>query len=460
MVMYEMHLFVNENNNHFLVYKSNEPDNYPIYNLKYQVEVNKTGSCSFVISVAHPQYSKVQEMNTFITIVVKYIKDGVVKHTYCPFIGRVLEIKEDQEGNKEVTCEGVLSTLNDTFARTRNIIGAYYPPNKVVYEWDAMVEIFRTHNADHDYVYRADYSGLDSSRTQVLDELGPFLRANVHSNMENISHSFTGGTVISDGSNDDDSYKNDTSMKSLYDMLFSDVLKKAGGFILPIYDPYNGGSSVGKARVFWTYYNPNRTSGYYANYVGLVNYPNENEWDIPFDRTGYIPHFTKGYNVLNLSKESSLKTKFNKIIPVGKDNVTLIGNSEAIASTSLYAINVSNDSPYEDQIPIVINFSDIDNETDLRSAAEAWANVHNRDASIPQKYTITGPEPCGVGCGEMLIMLMRDVVIREDDSEYLINCPMLPCLSMDIDVQNPQNNTYVIGPFIDDTYAETTISSK
>lgn len=461
MVSYELYFYRKElyssGRNTYLAYKSNEPDGLPIFDLKYKIEVNKTGSCSFIVSVKHPHYDKVEEMNTFVSVVVRYRKNGVLKQSYCPFVGRVLEIKEDQIGNKEVTCEGVLSTLNETFERTNYVIGAQNY-RTTVYAGAAIGSIFDEHDSYHStgyYDYSGIYNGYDNGTRGLIR------KASEHpSNVENMSRVEDTGSLISDYSNSDDAYKDDKSVKSMYDLLFNTVLKKSGGFILPVYDPFSGAQqNVFSPLCLWTYYESDRVSGYYSNYHALVHYPNENPSAIEFDRTDWLPHFTKGYNVINLSKESSLKTKFNAIYPVGKDDISIEGY--AIGHASYFIISVgSGNSPYEDLVPITLSFPDIADKDDLRSAAQAWANTHARDSSIPKKYTITGPEPCGVGCGEVLIMLMRDVIIREDPSEDLLNCLVLPCLSMEIDVQNPQNNTYVVGPFIDDTYAETTISSK
>lgn len=453
MVIYEMYFYRRDkqsaSSSGYLAYKSNEPENYPIFNLKYSIEVNKAGSCSFTVGVTHPHYDKVEEMNTFVSIVVKYIKNGVEKHKYCPFVGRVLEISEDNYGNKEVTCEGALSTLNDSFERVNSVIGAIY--DSAIYAREAIDNIMYEHSEFHRIGY-ADYAGIwnSSYSTQEGDRIFNIID-NSSNNPEGIKHPPDYGPLISYTSTESDELRDDNSIKSLYDMLFSTVLKKAGGFILTV----NEQISLNRVTCYWTYYQSGRYNDYYSNYRGIINYPNESESSIPFDRTAYIPHFTKGYNIVNVSKESSLKTKFNMIIPVGKDNLRI---SEG--HPSYQVIDVGNDSPYEDFIPIVINFPDIDNAETLRSYAQTWADKHSRDSSIPKKFTITGPEPCGVGCGEYLIMLMRDVIIREDPSEELINSLMLPCLSMEIDVQNPQNNVYVIGPFIDDTYIETTISTK
>lgn len=441
-----------------LAYKSDDPDEYPIYNLKYNIEINKAGSCTFTVGVSHPYYDDVEEMNMFVSVIVKYIKNGEIIHKYCPFVGRVIEISEDQTGNREVTCEGALATLNDTFERVggwTGIIGAN-EYDTVIDTLHAIRQIFSAHSTWH-YVGWGDYPGIRNNNWNP-ENPGVFNEVGKYTNIENVTYSPDDGINISKYNNDSDSYKDDLSYRSLYDILFNDVIKKSGGFLLPIYDPFTSNNGVTDALCHWTYIGSYRTIGYYSNYSTLVNYPNENLDNLDqFSRRYWLPNFTKFNNIINLSKESSLKTKFNTIIPVGKDNIGIDGYA---ASSPTYRIISLDDSPYEDFLPITLSFPDISNADDLRTAAQQWADTHSRDSSIPKKYTITGPEPCGVGCGEVLIMLMRDVIIREDPEEDLQDSLILPCLSMEIDVQNPQNNVYVIGPFIDDTYTETTISYR
>lgn len=469
MITYELWIY-NQGKNPALAYKSDEPDDYPIFGLKYKIEVNKTGSASFTIGVTHPLYDDISEMNTFFSIVVRYIKNGNVEHIYCPLAGRVLEISEDAIGNREVTCEGALGTLNDTFDRTHDVIEfvySYYRDNpsdnyEDVYTNTAIRQIFQTHGSMHSSSNQ--YAGIDYWKTSGYRsedyEYRIFRRAvDFPINIENITSAPDYGTCIKDVIEGEDD-NNDYSAKSMYELLFNNVLKKSGGFILPVYDPFiphvtsvgqystEDTTTVRRVTCLWTYkhYKMEDYSG--TNLSGLVNYPNEIDGQLDFDRTSWLPHFTKGYNVVNLSKETVIKTKFNAVFPVGKNGP--VNGGMVTTSTT----------PYTDILPIVVTFSDLEYGSDLRDRAQEWLKTHSRDSSLPKKYTITGPEPCGVGCGNKLIMLMRDVIIREDPSENLINSLVLPCLSMEIDVQNPQNNVYVISPFVDDNYMETTISSK
>lgn len=463
MIAYELWIYT-PNANPALAYKSDAPDDYPIFNLKYKVEVNKTGSATFTVGVTHPLYSRFAEINTFVSILVYYIDNGTVEHAYCPFCGRIIEIIEDDIGNMEATCEGAYSILNDFVGRSGAIIGANYSTDRedwVTYTDEAIHHIldkmswFSSLFDDsfypgiyHDYRYdffKKVSSAYNIDNLHITPESGPSIIYDKHSESE-------------------DPIYNDKSYKTYYEMLFETVLKKSGGFLVPVFDPFVNGSSngvaprtntVNKVKCYWTY-----IAYHFDSYAGqlsdLVPYPNETYEDQ--DRTDWLPHFTKRYNAITITKESSIKSKTNAVIPLGKDDLDLTGYPYP-DSPNKYIIK-SSSSNYKALLPTIVKFENITDIYTLRSRGNEWLNVHIRDSNIPHKYTIKGPEPCGVGCGKKLIMLMRDVIIREDPNEELINSLVLPCLSMEIDVQNPQNNTYVISPFIDDNYTETSISNN
>ena len=451
MIAYELYFYNRSGGGVRLAYKSNEPDDYPIFSLKYKIEVNKTGSCTFVVSTAHPLYDSVSEMNTYVYVVVRYIKNGVVQHKYCPFVGRVIEVNEDEMDNKECTCEGRYGTLNDTFLRVRTVIGNVNQFRTKRYVSDVLSNAFA-----HHYTYHTEDYGVSTILGNIFSPVTDRLN-----NVENVTYEPNSGPLICNYDNEDDIYKDDSSVKSLFEMVFNIALKKGGGFFLPVYDPFDG-NSISLPKCLWTY-NSYKLEDYGgSNLHTLINYPNESYPDIedPFLRWTWLPNFTRGQNIVTMSKESSIKTKFNTVIPIGKDNLLITGNTDDNPYPGLISVSSYVDSPYYPKLPIVVNFEDVSYSEDLRNSGIDWINVHIRDADLPPKYTITGPEPCGVGCGDKLIMLMRDVIVREDPSEELVNSTMLPCLSMEIDVENPQSNVYVIGPFIDDDYSETNISSK
>lgn len=435
--------------------------------------MNKIGSSTFTVGVTHSLHDSFSEMNTFISILVYYIDNGVVKHAYCPFAGRIIETTEDQIGNIEVTCEGVYGILNDFINKSGSIIGKNYSSDRedwVTYTDEAIHHIFEEMSwftsistqgfNDFDYSF---YPGIYHD-----DSYDFFQTVSSSYNIDNIHITPDSGyLVIYDKHVDsDDPIYSDKSYKTFYEMLFGIVLKKSGGFLVPVFDPFVNGSSNGvaprsntinKVKCYWTYISYH-LQNYIGNYSGMVPYPNETYGMIDFYRSGWLPHFTKGYNIVSITKESSIKNKINAVIPLGKDDINLTGYPY-FASPKEYIIK-STSSNYKALLPIIVKFEEVTDTEVLRSRGNEWLNAHIRDVYLPQKYTITGPEPCGVGCGSKLIMLMRDVIIRENPSEDLINSLVLPCLSMEIDVQNPQNNVYVIGPFIDDNYTETTISSR
>lgn len=426
--------------NMILFYKSDTPDEYPVFSPKYKIEINTVGSMSFTIGCNHPAIDDFQEMKTFVMVKSIFIKNGVTKHTFYPFAGRVITIETDDNGNKQVTCEGVLGLLNDTFitlssALNNMAFGSSASDTKTVKR--ALSQMTWEFNFFHDNLKSPwrDYKNVFDTSIRLMTDESYYTIEHVYGDMDS-------GSVIEMDSQGQNIYAGDYTMTNYWDILSTYLLNKYGGFLLQCYDTGNSG-----IRLFLKYYSNSIVTG-----EALVNYPNESYDDIQFARWDWIPYFEKGKNVIRWSKENAIDTKYSGIYPVGKDGLNLGGRDDG------YLWNSDLVSMYGAHIPYIVNFPSIDTAYALRSNATLWSSAHRYDAFLPKKYTITGPEPCELGCGDMMIMLMRDVTIREDPSEDLINCLHLPCLSMEIDIQNPQNNTYVIGPFIDGVYTNTTIS--
>ena len=178
----------------------------------------------------------------------------------------------------------------------------------------------------------------------------------------------------------------------------------------------------------------------------LKPYPSEDSSIVDDHRYEWIPRFILGHNIITLSKESIGSSFYNSVFPVGKDGLNLGRN--------VYYMGNDNASP----ITLLLNYPNVTNASNLENYATNWIRSHSAlDLLNQYKYTITGPEPCVLGYGNVFVRLYRDALIHLEDT-LLESTPSYPCLSMHIDVFNPQNNQYTFGPLIPDNFGETNFS--
>jgi len=88
-----------------LIFDSNRND---IFDACVDLELNKTGSFSFIIYPSHPAFDVLQKMKSIIT---------VYQDDYLIFRGRILNDEQGWYNEKQVTCEGELAFLVDSIQR-------------------------------------------------------------------------------------------------------------------------------------------------------------------------------------------------------------------------------------------------------------------------------------------------------------------------------------------------------
>ena len=79
-------------------------DGYVVSSATFTIEIDKAGEASFTIPYSHPCYNSIGKLRTMIAI---KDDDKIV------WFGRVFGIKRDFYNNKQITCEGALTFLND-----------------------------------------------------------------------------------------------------------------------------------------------------------------------------------------------------------------------------------------------------------------------------------------------------------------------------------------------------------
>ena len=153
-------------------------DGYCVLSPKLSVELNKSGSLSFVLPPTNVMYDSIQKLKSIIT---------VMQDDEEIFRGRVLYDEKDFYNRKNVYCEGELSFLVDSIVRPYSFQGG-------------VAELFTKYLSDHnsqvdpekqfqvgivsvtdpnDYITResSDYpKSLDEMKAKLIDLLGGYFR--------------------------------------------------------------------------------------------------------------------------------------------------------------------------------------------------------------------------------------------------------------------------------------------
>lgn len=161
-----------------ILYHPNMLDDFPLAKGKVSVELNKTGTFTFLLYSNNRRYSDIRKMKS----IVKVYDDE-----FRLFRGRVLNAKRGFHNELQVTCEGELAFLLDTKQRPYTFQGS-------VEEFVAFV--VRNHNAScgdeekkfkvgrvtvadpNDYITRTDTTYLttfDTLMNKLVKELGGYL---------------------------------------------------------------------------------------------------------------------------------------------------------------------------------------------------------------------------------------------------------------------------------------------
>ena len=90
----------------WLLYDTNIEE-FKIFATKLDLEVNKTGSFAFTIYPSHPYYKMLKKLKSIITV---YQNNDII------FRGRILNDEKGFKNEKQVTCEGELAFLLDSYA--------------------------------------------------------------------------------------------------------------------------------------------------------------------------------------------------------------------------------------------------------------------------------------------------------------------------------------------------------
>lgn len=153
-------------------------DGYCVLSPKLTVELNKSGSLSFIMPPTNAMYDGIQKLKTIIT---------VMQDNEEIFRGRVLHDEKDFYNRKNVYCEGELSFLLDSVVRPYSYHGGvsglfkqYLSNHNSQVEQEKQFQVGTVTVTDpNDYITRAssDYSNsFDEMEAKLIDLLGGYLR--------------------------------------------------------------------------------------------------------------------------------------------------------------------------------------------------------------------------------------------------------------------------------------------
>ena len=153
-----------------------------LINPKCDLELNKTGSFTFTIYPNHPYFDKLMKLKSIVTI---YQDDDLL------FRGRILDDKSGMYNEKQITCEGELAFLLDSFQRP--------------------------------------YDFMSGDKHTTIPELFQFFLDNHNAQVEQAKQFKIGNITVTDPNN----YivRSDTNYKTTWDALNEKLVEPCGGYL-------------------------------------------------------------------------------------------------------------------------------------------------------------------------------------------------------------------------------------
>lgn len=465
---------------------------FPIFNAVVEKSINKTDTFRFTMGAQHKFINDVEPYRNWV-LVIQYAgslnsyyvdpKDWVPFCYDILFYGRVIEVETDLDGNKDVVCEGALGFFNDYILRHKDhrnsALSSYGILNSMC---NLQNSIINASGAPE----RGDDPGNVDYRMMINNQ---FKRIYVNS------------SDVDDVDTSENDFADDTSVSTALELINSNLIEVAGGAVSAKYEVYGrpdyfydipreegetvsytpwvcspiytGAVIIEGVHTLLRYNKDSTTFGMGVGRGGIRPYDNYSPYSggasslTPIgslsgnDQSSLVqfdyPRFILGENIINLDREPALDTIFTGVFPVGKDGMTLTDSPSSYTSKYIWA---SAQEKYG-RIAISIDYPDVSSKTSLYNLANKWLKSHTSENLRKEfKYTVTGPEPVIMGRGSCFIRPLCGIAYSPNETTDAAHSNVYPCLSMTVDIFNPDNNQYSFGPFISENYSETSISTK
>lgn len=361
---------------------SNITDENYLISPHLKLETNKAGTFEFMLNKGHLQYDGFSEIKTFVWL---------FRDDKCLFRGRVNDIVTDIFGQRTISCEGDLVVLSDSIQSPNTFIDV-----QTVGTTKKKKNVKRT----------------SVQTTEMRAEV--FFRSVIETHnaqFDDARKQFEIGTV--NASKKDEFGKFDlTSYSDTSSVLSSEILGKFGGIIQTRYD-----RNSSKTYIDW-----------------IENYTEQNSQEAKF-----------GVNLLELDEQPPDDKPWSILLPIGKDGLTISGasGSESMSGISRDGIYLKISSAVSKYGKIVHyeKFDDATKADDLLHKAYEYLWV--RKKVYPKNITFKAIDLQLLG--ESNDPLELGDLIRVNAQNTLLINSVLPCIEMELDILNPENNTYTIG---------------
>ena len=372
------------------IYMSNvsAEDGEYVISPKIKKDTNKADSFEFMILPNHSFYDEFEKKKTYV-----YVK----RDNKYIFRGRVSEIKTDIFRQRTVTCEGELAYLADTVQF----------PNK---ETTTQKNTSSTKKHKRNTLYYASghesghETGSASKDTVKMTPKAYFQNViAVHNGQVNTTgdnaRMFTVGSVTVSGANTAENFER-TSHQDTSSVISSDLLSVYGGILRTRFE--------------------NNTT--YIDW--LDEYIDTTSQEIKF-----------GVNLIDLDQEPPSDDAWSVLLPIGDENTTIASANNG----SKFLINQEALNKYG-YIVHYHKFNNVKKSDELLSRAQKYLNTHAK----------VFPDNIVVKAIDLQLIGESNDPIELGDKVKVVSTPhglstTMACIKMELDIQNPENNSYTIG---------------
>lgn len=304
------------------------------------------------------------------------------------FRGRVSDIKTDIFKQRTITCEGDLSFLADSVQ----------PPNKKTNTEKA--------GSTNKWVRTVHFSRADGGTSMSSDtikmKVSDYFRSLINEHnvqVQGYGKGFTVGDITISDANNVETFER-TSFQDTSSIISSDLLSVYGGVLRTRFEN-------NEAYIDW-----------------LDDYTDTSTQNIRF-----------GINLLELDQEAPSDDPWSVLLPVGDDNITIAdvnsGSKYLVSDTAL------------DKYGYIVHYHKFENvkkAPDLLTKARRYLRTHGK----------VFPDNLVIKAIDLHLLGESDGPLELGEKIKVISSPhglskTMSCISMELDIHNPENNSYTIG---------------
>lgn len=355
-------------------------------NLK--LELSKAGTLEFTILPTHPMYDSFHKMKTYVR---------VMQDDYELFRGRVLEIEDTTYMERHIQCEGDLSYLIDSLQPPQQTIAADTKSTTTKSNATYRAQYGNHVAAKSSTIQKLDLGDVTNSRGQLAAQFSKYILQ--HNSQIEVEKQFTVGNVtmtdVGTVSFTSNSYR-DT--KSAVD---SDLVKQYGGYL------------------------QTRKNANGPTYIDWLKQPG----------VASTQRIVLGVNLIDLQQKHEGDELFTIFVPIGDSDLTIASVNNGNIGIEDAAGIAKYGKIYKTQ-----SYSGITDAAELKKLGEDYMAANCK----PDKLSLT------IKAVDMNLLDGEVDAIRVGSTVTVVSDPhdisvALTCISIEYDIQNPENNTYEIG---------------